>query len=1001
MIGLRQFLRRLAIVAAVGVPALVAFVYLVLGPLLPEQRQGVDDDLGRFQTSLAAAAHHLLVVVAKVVFAGAVIVVGVVALAVAGHLVARYLRRAGRSVLPGRLGEWADRERARRAPVDLEITLGRDDRALPYEISKMWDGLSGALRPPRWHKRLLFGADTITPKFVNHPASRTLRIVISVRADAVALIDARFRGTYPDVRLRPIDLWGEQLPVGPVEALHARVRGEVLPDCPWDVVKVRKTRRWIWALQTTRDYEHSVVENLVTAMAATGQPCIVELPLTPAPALLERWGRRALRRHEQALNHDSSMTPTDPGVTSAVAQKHLQGAVESVGRSLYRFDLRVLVPRGQRRVAKDLAAVVREARAENDLRPFVMRVRRRLYVARSARSIPPLLPALRTGIVSTAELATLFHLPTLRVKGVGLQRSGSRQLAADPRIDRDPRSAVLVDELGPVGIKPRDAIKGWGVIGAPGGGKTAAMLRRLGNVARDPSRALVLIDPKEDLAKDTLAIIPRSRKVHYLDISHPYIGFNPLTALRGRGVAPELIADVVVAAIRETNDDGAVGPRSDQFLRAAVMAVCTVEDQPTLAHVDRMLDPDDGGYRDWVVRELSFHPEATFIADFWGRGFAARRAQNARFLSEIVEAPRNKLARFLAVPSLAFLFNHPIQIDLASIIDNNEILILNGSKGSVGEDNAVLVCQLLVLTLQKLLHQQQRRARTDRAPIELCIDEAHNVFTASFATMLSEGRASGMSVFVGWQYDGQVIDQAVRAGLRVLLQHVTLFRTRSREDAAAVAELAMEVWADNIRGDEEDAKRLRIDLTDIFRLPDHRCINLWIADGIPLHAFTATTIAVEAATDHAEAAAVASTHLRRQRQRGDHPHDRGRYITPPMIWSIETPAMTFDRDVHVDLTSWRNRPDPHNKLRIVLEAHGHQHHFDAAPSDRSGRRIVTNHGDAPRRLPIGTYEVRVVDETAGEEWHPTVTVGRGDHAEEVAASVTIAEVARRPVAEAA
>lgn len=997
MHGPREFFRRLLIVVIALPLALLALLHFVVLRNPPELFAGVDGRVARLQENVTSTLETVVATTLLGLRVVSLVLVSLAALSIVGHLVARYLRRSGPSILPGQLGAWTAAQRERRAPVEVEIVLGRDDRAMPYELGKFWDGMAGVLRPARWYVRFFFGADTITPKLVNHPDTRTLRFVVAVRADAVRLLDSRLRATYPDVRIRRIDLWGPTSPGGPIAALVARIRREPVPECPFEVVKVRKTRRWLWSLQTSKDYSHSVIESLVNAMAASGLHCVVEMPLTPAPILLERHGRRSLRRHEKDLNTDTAISPTDPGVASAVEQKHLQGAVEGVGRSLYRFDLRVLVPAGERQLARHLAGILSEARGENDLRAFTMRARRRLYVERCARSIPPLLPALRTGIASTAELATLWHLPSLRVKGVGLLRTSARQLTADPAINREPRNMLLVDELGPVGIAQEDRRYGTAVIGAAGTGKSALLLRHIGNVARDPSRALFVVDPKEDLARAALSVIPRDRLVHHLDLEHPYVGFNPLTLLRSRGVSPDVVADVVVAAIRETSADGAVGARSDQFLRLALTAVCTVEDEPTLHHVYRMLDPSDSGYRAWVVRELAHHPEATFIADFWGREFAARAVGNARFLSEIMEAPRNKLSRFLGVPSLSYLISHPVQIDLAGILDRREILVLNGSKASVGEDNAVLVCQLLVLLVQKLLHQQQKLEKTARTPLAFVIDEGHNVFSPSFATMMSEGRSGGVELTVAYQYGEQIEDLRIRAGVRSLLQNVSVFRLREREDARSVAELAMEVYADNIRGDEEDAKRLRIDPTDIVNLPNYRCINLWLSDGEPRHAFTANTIAIEDAIDHVEAHDIAQTHRRRQRQRGDHPHDRGRYITPPLIWDIDTPAIAVDRDVHVDLTAWPDRPDVHADLRIVLSAKGRRHGFRATPSDSTGRRFVTHHGDSPPAkddadyLPAGPYDVHVLDTATEQEWRPTIVVGRGDDAQEMPATITLVD----------
>ena len=109
----------------------------------------------------------------------------------------------------------------------------------------------------------------------------------------------------------------------------------------------------------------------------------------------------------------------------------------------------------------------------------------------------------------------------------------------------------------------------------------------------------------------------------------------------------------------------------------------------------------------------------------------------------------------------------------------------------------------------------KRRDANERVQAALVIDEAHNVFIPAFATLLSEGRSGGIEVAAAFQYTGQIVDERVRTGVRGLLQNVSIFRQRDFQDARAAAALAMEVFQDNIRGDTEDQRRIRIDPMDI------------------------------------------------------------------------------------------------------------------------------------------------------------------------------------------
>ena len=414
-----------------------------------------------------------------------------------------------------------------------ELRLGRDDQASPYEISKVFDGIAGALRPGIV-RRPLTGPPTLALKIVSEGGARSVRFLVQAPPVYHASIAARLRATYPDTRVIPIDAahadpFTLSSVVSPWVAIRALLHRKRVAPVQVDMLRVKKARRWVWALATTKDYEHSLMESLVSVMHALTTPCTLELLLTPAPTVLERYTGHALRRRERRFMADGSFGPTEPGVDSVVAQKHIQGAVEGVGRAWWWFDMRVIVPRGHEPHARQVAGVIQETRGENYLRVRVMRLRRRLYAWRSARGLPQLFPALWSGALSSAEVASLWHLPTLRLKGVPLRRISAREITATSAISRDPAHAVMQDEHGPVGIHPRDRRKGWMLLGAAGAGKTAALAPHVKSVGEDDERALIVIDPKEDFARLCLSLIPARRRASLsgpwgakIRAQHPY-----------------------------------------------------------------------------------------------------------------------------------------------------------------------------------------------------------------------------------------------------------------------------------------------------------------------------------------------------------------------------------------------------------------------------------------------------------------------------------------------
>jgi hypothetical protein len=834
-----------------------------------------------------------------------------------------------------------------------------------------------------------------------------VRFLVQAPAVYHSAIAARLRATYPDTRLIPIDAtradpFTLSTLASPGAAFRALLRshGPIAP-VQVDVMRVKKARRWVWALATTKDYEHSLVESLVSVMHSLKTPCVVELLLTPAPTLLERYTGHALMRRERRFMADRAFGPTERGADGVVAKKHLQGAVEGIGRAWWWFDLRVLVPRGHEPYARQVAGVIQETRGENYLRVRVMRVRRRLYAWRSGRGLPPFFPALWSGALSSAEVASLWHLPTLRLKGVPLRRISAREIAATSAISRDPAHAVMRDEHGPVGIHPADRRYGWMLLGTAGAGKTAALAPHVRAVAEDDSRALVIIDPKEDFARLAMGLIPLRRTVHYLDLGAPRYGLNVLTAGH---LTPEIRADIFISVIRELAGESSVGPRSDLFLRAALQAVMIVEPVPALQHVAALLDPYDAGYREWVTRELRCHHEIDFVRDYWEHTFPRMVKHNPRFFTEAVAAPANKIARFLTSPSLNLLMTHSTQLDLEGIIQRREILIVNGSKEAVGESNANLFCSMLILLIQRALHQMQRVEAQERVQAALVIDEAHNVFIPAFSTLLAEGRSGGIEVAAAFQYTGQIVDERVRAGVRSLLQNVSIFRQRDFHDARAAAALAMEVFQYNIRGDVEDQRRIRIDPMDIVQQPNYRSVNLWLAHGIRQPAATASTEPMEQLIATPEACQAREHHEHEQRRRGDHPHDHGRYIQPPLVRSARTPIVARYRTVHIDPPAWADCPPLPEIVCVavvLVPTNGQPLAYVAASPDGSGRHYAVElptDPDAPGWLPDGTYGVQVLvwvgEELQPRRWAPAVDDRQTGERE---LAVEIAEEPRRPL----
>ena len=732
------------------------------------------------------------------------------------------------------------RRRRARETTRWELRLGRDDLANPYRVQEAFEGIAGAIAS-RWHERIWRGCDHVAFEIHRLP-DRSIRFTAAAPQRLEAAIRGPLEDLYPDVELIGVD-------------------GQ--PSWSGTVVRLKKRYPFVLSIQTTRNYEHAFTESLVALLSAHEHETTVQLVLTPAPGLVHRRARGLLKRRERKLQHADHRDPGELGTDSIIEAKELKGALELQHRSLLYFDLRV--SGSDRTTVRRTAGLFSQLRSENELRPRQMHLRRRLYARRTEAALPNPIPGLRTGILSTSELATLWQLPRARVKHARLPRAAVRRAIASPAIARDATRALLRDERGLVSLAPADRKYGHALIGGQGGGKSSVLARHFASDARDPDRAVILIDPKGPLAELCLGLAPIDRTVHYVDLGRPELGINPLSI----DATPGARAAVLLQALIEANPPGAIQAASDSFLRQAIYAVCLVEPKPTLWHVYRMLGIGNSGYRAKVVDALRDRTDAQFAKGYWQREFPALIADRG-FAAQALNPPRNKIERLISTREMDTLLRHPVPLDLDGVLRRGEILIIAGAKAAVGEDNTILVTHLLLQVLHRALQAQQEIPEAERRRVSLLIDEAHNVLTPSVAKMLAEGRSAGLEAVFAWQYSAQIRDEVIRSGVRSLLQSMSIFRMREMEDARSLAGLAMEVYSDRISIEQDEQERLRFSPDDIVRLPVYQAINLWIAGGVPCPGFVAHTLPMEALHD----ARIERHHREAQHERGAHHPDK-------------------------------------------------------------------------------------------------------------------------------
>ena len=309
------------------------------------------------------------------------------------------------------------------------------------------------------------------------------------------------------------------------------------------------------------------------------------------------------------------------------------------------------------------------------------------------------------------------------------------------------------------------------IIGKSGTGKTTLIK----NMAIQDMRAgsgVAVIDPHGDLVEDLLNHIPKERTndVIYFnpaDIDFP-CGFNILETHNKED--KDLIASSVVSVFKHIWRDS-WGPRTEYILYNSVAALLDWPDS-TLNDVYRMLADKQFRQR---VGERTKDP---LVKMFWKEIFPS---WNDRFASEAVSPIQNKVGQLLANSMLRNIICQPKStFDIQNILNNKKILLVNLSKGRLGEDRANLLGSIIVNKLYLTALTRQKEAEQGREDFYTYVDEFQSFATEAFGLILAEARKYHLNLILAHQYLDQ-IPENIRKSVFGNVGSMIIFRVGSTD----------------------------------------------------------------------------------------------------------------------------------------------------------------------------------------------------------------------------
>lgn len=310
----------------------------------------------------------------------------------------------------------------------------------------------------------------------------------------------------------------------------------------------------------------------------------------------------------------------------------------------------------------------------------------------------------------------------------------------------------------PFGIKKDDRSRHMYLIGKTGMGKST-VLENMTIQDIQNGNGLAFIDPHGKTADLFLEYVPEHRKKDVIyfapfDTEYP-ISFNVMDGVDSD--KRHLVVNGLMSAFKKIWVD-AWSARMEYILNNALLALLEYPGS-TLLGVNRMFSDKD--FRKEVVSKVT----DSSVKAFWNDEYAK---YTDKFATEATAAIQNKVGQFVSNPMVRNIIGQTkSSFDFREAMDDKKIVIINLSKGRMGEGNANLIGSMIITKIYLAAMSRADRSEKELAALPnfyLYVDEFQNFANESFADILSEARKYKLNLTVAHQYIEQMSDE-VRAAV--------------------------------------------------------------------------------------------------------------------------------------------------------------------------------------------------------------------------------------------
>lgn len=421
------------------------------------------------------------------------------------------------------------------------------------------------------------------------------------------------------------------------------------------------------------------------------------------------------------------------------------------------------------------------------------------------------------------ELASIFHFPAGTIDSPQLKQAKAGSAPA-PMDIQDKGILIGYNEfrgkLTPIHFAPPDRLRHFYTIGQTGVGKTVMFLKMIIQDIKNGD-GCCFIDPHGDDLQTILANIPPERMddVIYFDPSHIErpMGLNMMEYDYERPEQKSLVVSELMSIFDKLFDMKAQGGAmfGQYFRNSALLVMEDPSSGNTLMEITRVLA--DKNFRDLKLSRC----KNPLIVEFWKN---AEKTTGDQGLENFVPYISSKFDDFISNEFMRpIVLQQQSAFNFRKVMDEKKILLVNLSKGLLGEKNSQLIGLVMVGKLQMAAMSRADSVGKNLPPFYVYIDEFQNVVTESISAILSEARKYKLSLNMTHQFLGQ-LPEYITSAVFGNVGSMGIFRINDKDAATIEPRLAPQFSKD-----------------DVLKQDNFNCLVSMLVDGRPATAFNMMT----------------------------------------------------------------------------------------------------------------------------------------------------------------